>query len=211
MIESILIICKKGLSLFFVKKDFEKKLEVKKSNFIAYLTPIKQFKSLQSKLRVEHPKANHIVWATRYLNEFDQVVENCSDDGEPKGTSGPPVLNVMRGCELIECGILIVRYFGGIKLGTGGLVRAYGSSAKEVIEEAQLEPYVKKTTIQFHTSFSLISRFEHYFENSDCEQSLKEFDSEGALWSLDMSERQRTKFLEFALCFELEGFKLITP
>lgn len=112
--------------------------EIKKSNFIAHIVPYTEFSKLNHSLREEHPKANHVVWAYRMLNEFGQVVENSSDDGEPKGTSGPPVLNVMRGAELIECAILIVRYFGGVKLGTGGLVRAYSSAANEAITHAPI-------------------------------------------------------------------------
>jgi len=76
-------------------------------------------------LKIEHPKARHIVYAYRELNEFNQIIENSSDDGEPKGSSGVPVLNVLRGEEFINVAILVVRYFGGIKLGIGGLVRAY--------------------------------------------------------------------------------------
>ena len=85
--------------------------EEKKSTFLAYLCPIKEFDMLHQQLKTEHPKAAHIVWAKRCLNEYRQIVENNSDDGEPKGTSGPPVLNVMRGFELVDVGILIVRYF----------------------------------------------------------------------------------------------------
>jgi len=69
-------------------------------------------------LRESHPKARHIVYAYRELNEFEQIVENSSDDGEPKGSSGVPVLNVLRGEDFINVAILVVRYFGGIKLGT---------------------------------------------------------------------------------------------
>ena len=135
--------------LYIIKDAYHIELEIKKSTFIAFLTHIDKFDSLHVELKEKHPKATHIVWAKRFLNEFDQIVENCSDDGEPKGTSGPPILNVLRGSELIECGILVVRYFGGIKLGTGGLVRAYGSSAKEVIKSANLIKYVKKGYFPF--------------------------------------------------------------
>ncbi len=71
--------------------------EIKKSKFIAYLVPIEEFDGLQEKLRIEHPKSRHVVYALRYLNEFDQIVENSSDDGEPKGSSGTPGLHVLRG------------------------------------------------------------------------------------------------------------------
>ena len=84
-----------------VYETFHALYEEKKSTFIAYLTPIQDFETLHEKLKSEHPKAAHIVWAKRSFNEYRQIVENNSDDGEPKGTSGPPVLNVMRGFELV--------------------------------------------------------------------------------------------------------------
>jgi len=64
--------------------------------------PISEYKGLQQKLREKHPKSRHVVYALRYLNEFDQIVENFSDDGEPKGSSGQPSLNVLRGNEMIN-------------------------------------------------------------------------------------------------------------
>ena len=85
---------------------------------------------------VKHPKARHHVYAYRYLNEYEQIVENSSDDGEPKGTSGKPSLHVLAGHELINTAVIIVRYFGGIKLGTGGLVRAYSDAVNSVINNA---------------------------------------------------------------------------
>lgn len=182
---------------------------MKKSHFIAYLAPMRDFKSLHVKLKEEHPKANHIVWAMRYLNEFDQIVENSSDDGEPKGTSGPPILNVLRGAELIEYALLVVRYFGGIKLGTGGLVRAYGTSAKEVIAIANLIEYVKKTSLKVHIPFHLIARFEHFLESFDLEKIEKSFNEHGGEYTLMMSEKEREKFLHFALSFEIEGFRVL--
>eukprot|EP01029_Cantina_marsupialis_P023828 TRINITY_DN6002_c0_g1_i1.p1 TRINITY_DN6002_c0_g1~~TRINITY_DN6002_c0_g1_i1.p1 ORF type:complete len:117 (+),score=13.89 TRINITY_DN6002_c0_g1_i1:113-463(+) len=105
--------------------------------------PINMFDEVMHRLRVEHPKARHFVYAYRYLNEFEQVVENQSDDGEPKGTSGKPTLNVLAGNELINSAVIIVRYFGGIKLGTGGLVRAYSDAANHVINSSKLIKYEK--------------------------------------------------------------------
>ncbi|MDX1809658.1 MAG: YigZ family protein [Sulfurospirillaceae bacterium] len=192
-----------------VKDEFNEQIEIKKSSFIAYLIPISDFETIHARLKVEHPKARHIVWAKRYLNEFDQIVENSSDDGEPKGTSGPPVLNVMRGAELIECGILIVRYFGGIKLGTGGLVRAYGSIAKNVIESARLLPYEKKENVRFYTVYNLVSRFEHFFENENISFPKRAYLGEGIEWEVSLSESEKDLFLDFALQFERDGFRQI--
>jgi uncharacterized YigZ family protein len=183
-------------------------LEVKKSLFISYLVPLSEFDNLHVKLKNEHPKAAHIVWAKRSLNEYKQIVENNSDDGEPKGTSGPPVLNVMRGSELIEVGILIVRYFGGIKLGTGGLVRAYGSSAKEVIASAELKIFVTKEQVIFTCEYSLVPRFEHYFLTHALVFERK-FDVHNVIWTMQMSQEEKEAFLLFAHPFERDGFMLL--
>lgn len=182
--------------------------EIKKSLFIAYLTPLSAFDSLHVKLKNEHPKAAHIVWAKRWLNEYDQIVENNSDDGEPKGTSGPPVLNVMRGAELINVGLLIVRYFGGIKLGTGGLVRAYGTSAKEVISSSTLSEYIKKEWVNFHCTFNLMQRFEHFFSTNGWAFE-RVFDAQGAVWKSELSKVEREILLHFAQPYEREGFSLL--
>jgi len=190
-----------------IEKVFSATVEEKKSSFLAYLCPMSYFEALHEKLKHEHPKAAHIVWAKRFYNEYRQVVENNSDDGEPKGTSGPPVLNVMRGIELIEAGLLIVRYFGGIKLGTGGLVRAYGSSAKEVIAASSLVPFVFKERLLFSTIYSLVPRFEHFTSTQNVTVVKRAFESDGVVWELEVSEVEKEDFLLFAHHFERDGFK----
>ena len=188
---------------------FQSEVEIKKSTFISFLVPIKEFNSLHIELKNDHPKANHIVWAKRYLNEYDQIVENCSDDGEPKGTSGPPVLNVMRGRELLECGILIVRYFGGTKLGTGGLVRAYGGVAKDVIAISNIVPHVKKEPFKFSTIYSLVPRFEHFLDKESLFVESRSYEADCIAWHMSLSKEERNLFLEFATMFERDGFKVL--
>lgn len=191
-----------------VKKTHHSKTEVKKSTFLGFLLPYSQFHSFYKKLKEEHPKANHIVWAYRFLNEQNQVVENSSDDGEPKGTSGPPVLNVMRGNELVQSAILVVRYFGGIKLGTGGLVRAYGSAAKEVIECSFLYEYVKKEALRCYTPYAFHDRFEHFVKKESLHVEHKEFKASGVSWDMEVSATQKEMFLEFAQAFLQEGVSI---
>ena len=96
----------------FVQKEFTATLEEKKSKFLAFLVPYKDFDKTMQRLRQEHPKAVHFVYAYRYLNEFEQIVENSSDDGEPRGTSGKPTLAVLSGAGIINSAAIIVRYFG---------------------------------------------------------------------------------------------------
>ena len=86
----------------FVQKEFTATLEEKKSKFLAFLVPYKDFDKTMQRLRSEHPKAVHFVYAYRYLNEFEQIVENSSDDGEPRGTSGKPTLAVLSGAGIIN-------------------------------------------------------------------------------------------------------------
>lgn len=183
--------------------------ECKKSTFIAHLVPYEQLETMRKSLKEEHPKARHVVWAYRMLNRFNQVEEHASDDGEPKGTAGIPVLNVMRGCELINVAVLVVRYFGGIKLGTGGLVRAYGASVNCVMEIADLVEFSPTESIKFHVPFSLLQRFEHFFENDSFECGIKTFDENGAFWQIDMTEKQREVFYDFAKKFDYLGVKVL--
>lgn len=192
-----------------ILETFSASFEEKKSTFLAYLCPIKEFDALHVKLKNDHPKAAHIVWAKRLFNEYKQIVENNSDDGEPKGTSGPPVLNVMRGAELVEVGILIVRYFGGIKLGTGGLVRAYGSSAKEVIAHATLVPFVFKEMLTCKTDYSLVPRFEYYSAQKNLHVKNRLFENDGVVWEMELSEAEKEAFLHFAEVFERDGFRVL--
>ncbi len=163
--------------MYFIKEEFTQTYEEKKSKFIAYLSSYDNFDSLMKKLRDEHPKARHFVYAYRYLNEFDQIVENCSDDGEPRGTSGKPSLNVLAGNELINSAVIIIRYFGGIKLGTGGLVRAYSSAVNLVISHAKLYEYEKLLSANLKVDYSLLSKIEYILNSLDIKIKNKQFES----------------------------------
>jgi len=133
--------------------------EVKQSKFIAHLLPYSQYESTLKLLKLEHPKARHFVTAYRYLNEFKQIVEHSSDDGEPKGTSGKPSLMVLQGQDIINSAVIVVRYFGGTKLGTGGLVRAYSDAVNLVLNEAVLVEYkneISKTIVIAYTDVRFV-------------------------------------------------------
>lgn len=167
--------------------------EVNRSKFITFLVPIAKFEGLQSKLKAEHPKANHVVYALRYLNEFDQVVENFSDDGEPKGCAGIPALNVLRGEELINCAVLVVRYFGGIKLGTGGMARAYALSVKNVLKEIIPVSYVKEAVIVFSTNYSEIEKILYKLKQLHLTDYERDFGVERVDWKVRGSEEKIEK------------------
>ena len=186
--------------MFLLKEKISTQIEVKKSKFIATLAPFKDFESLNKALRDEHPKAAHVVWAYRYLNEFGQIVENSSDDGEPKGSSAPALLAALRGAELVDTCALVVRYFGGIKLGIGGLVRAYGASANEAIKNAKdmgaLEFFEKKESLKVFVPFALISRCEHFAKTQNINFS-QEFSAMGCDFSFSINKSQKAELIKF--------------
>ena len=170
--------------------------EVNRSKFITHLVPISEYEGLQTKLKAQHPKANHVVYALRYLNEFDQIVENSSDDGEPKGCAGVPALNVLRGKELINCAVLIVRYFGGIKLGTGGMARAYALAVKEVLKEAKLVPYEKEIIYMFSTNYNEVDKTLYRLKQLDLTNYERDFGVDKVVWKLTGSEEKIEQFKE---------------
>ena len=186
--------------MFLLKEKISTQIEVKKSKFIATLAPFKDFESLNKASRDEHPKAAHVVWAYRYLNEFGQIVENSSDDGEPKGSSAPALLAALRGAELVDACALVVRYFGGIKLGIGGLVRAYGASVNEAIKSAKdmgiLEFFEKKESLKVFVPFALISRCEHFAKTQNINFS-QEFSAMGCDFSFSINKSQKTELIKF--------------
>lgn len=124
--------------------------EIKKSRFICYLQPVKNLeeaKQFWQQVRAEHPDARHHCWATVAGAPNDSQQYGFSDDGEPSGTAGKPMLNVLLGSGLGEICAVVVRYYGGILLGTGGLVRAYGNGVQQALKLAKTiikierEPY----------------------------------------------------------------------
>lgn len=168
-------------TMFYVKKEFQNTMEIKKSKFIAHLCPYDIFDAIMKRLQEEHPKARHFVYAYRYLNEFDQIVENSSDDGEPKGTSGKPSLKALAGANFINTGVIIVRYFGGTRLGTGGLVRAYSDAVNEVCSIAQTFLYEKLEKNELVVEYGNLSKLEYTINLLEIKIKEKFFDTKVTL------------------------------
>ncbi len=186
-----------------ISQIYQAKTEVKKSTFIAFICPFSEFKILLENLKKEHPKAVHFVWAYRTLNEFSQIIEDKSDDGEPKGTSALPSLNVLRGAKLVSVAVIIVRYFGGIKLGTGGLVRAYGEAVNKALAKAD---FVRlKEQVKIRIALKFLNRFEHFL-NKNKISFKKEFEENEVLLSVDLEPSQRENFTHFIKDFNMVFF-----
>ena len=115
----------------------QSEIEVKRSRFVADLLPLTSDPRAQVQaIRQTQPKAGHHCWA--YIGDPESTDRDSSDDGEPKGTAGKPMLAMLQGLGLGQTLVVVSRYFGGVKLGTGGLVRAYGQVVREAIEQAEL-------------------------------------------------------------------------
>ncbi len=167
----------------YIDKPYFHEIEIKRSKFIAHIVPYNIFESYRAKLREKNPKASHIVYAYRRFAD-GKIEEAFSDDGEPKGCAGMPLLKVLRGWELVESAVLIVRYFGGIKLGTGGMVRAYTKSAQELLQNIPLTEYVNREDITITSAYDEIRKIEYICKNSDIEIVSRDFKNNSIVWQL---------------------------
>ena len=167
-----------------INKTYISSLEVKKSKFISFLTPFDNFEKLLNELKLKHPKANHFVTAFRYLNSQNQIVEGSSDDGEPRGSSGKPTLRVLQGNDLINVGIITVRYFGGILLGVGGLVKAYSDIANLVIRNAECIDFFYIFEYDFCIEYNKTREIEYLIKKYDIFVVERSFGEEGIFYKI---------------------------
>lgn len=177
-----------------VDSVFTDTIEIKQSKFMAYVMPMATYEEEMNRLRDQHPKAVHFVSAYRMLNEFDQIVEYSGDDGEPKGTSGKPTLSVLQGHEFINTAIITVRYFGGTKLGPGGLVRAYAEAANAAVTLAHTRVYEKLFQYQVQCPYSTISKLEYEAQQQSIVILHKEFVCDGAVVKIEGTRERLEDF-----------------
>ncbi len=117
---------------------------ITKSRFLAMAVPVADEREVAAALRAfaaKHPSAHHLAYAYRLKTE-QAIVPRFSDAGEPSGTAGMPVLKLIEGRDLINVCVAVIRYYGGINLGTGGLARAYGGTAKLALDAAKTRVFV---------------------------------------------------------------------
>lgn len=141
-------------------KEASGELTEKKSVFIGYASPVKSEKEaidFIAKIRKKHSDARHNVYAYQ-LNGGG--IARYSDDGEPQGTAGVPVLDVIKKSGADDCVIVVTRYFGGILLGTGGLVRAYSAAAKLAVDAAEVVTYESFTEFSVKCDYSAYQKLE---------------------------------------------------
>jgi uncharacterized YigZ family protein len=133
---------------------------VANSRFIAtveMVDTVEAARQFLADIRAEMPDANHHVYAYR-VGYGNSTIEGMSDDGEPTGTAGPPTLSVLRGTKIGDVIIVITRYFGGTKLGTGGLVRAYTEAAHIAFNALDVSEKIEKATVGIELPYSYYER-----------------------------------------------------
>ncbi|MBR2721265.1 MAG: YigZ family protein [Clostridia bacterium] len=131
----------------------------KKSIFIGNAAPVRSEEEAQAfikRIRNSHSDARHNVWAYMMKGE---IVARYSDDGEPQGTAGVPVLDTIRKSGVTDAVVVVTRYFGGILLGAGGLVRAYSHTARLALEAAHIITYEQYTELSLNCSYSDYQRY----------------------------------------------------
>lgn len=151
-------------SQYTVIKHVTAEYEIKKSRFIGMIIPslteAEAIQHLQS-FAMQHPHAHHLAFAWRIRQADGFINERCHDAGEPSGTAGRPILAPLEGGSIINSVVGVIRYFGGVKLGTGGLTRAYGTAAKRVIDAATLIPWVEMVILQLDIEYSQLQTLEY--------------------------------------------------
>ncbi len=136
------------------KQEVRAEIEVQRSRFLAILTPVSTLSEAQDFLvetRKEFARATHVCWAWSLGGEGNV---RCSDDGEPAGTAGRPMLAVLTGAGVSDTAVAVVRWFGGTKLGRGGLVRAYTAAVRRVLDGAELFEHQVTETIEVKVPYS---------------------------------------------------------
>ncbi|WP_143462927.1 YigZ family protein [Levilactobacillus enshiensis] len=138
-------------------------LEIKKSRFIADLgrvTTEEEAKAFIAAITAREPKANHHCWAY-VLGEHDEI-QRESDNGEPSGTAGVPILTVLQRNQLHNTIAVVTRYFGGIKLGAGGLIRAYSNATSTGIEAVGVVKRVRQRALELTVDYANYDKLSHY-------------------------------------------------
>ena len=155
--------------------EYEYEFEEKKSKFISIIFHIETEEDFNNKLndiKIKYPKATHYVYAYKLID-----TARMNDDGEPSGTGALPIMNVIDKENLINIGIIVVRYFGGTKLGAGGLIRAYSKAASKLIDKDRLNVLEDGYLIDIELKFSDLKDIEYIVNTTNSKIINKSFDN----------------------------------
>ncbi len=176
-------------------KDYgEDEVIINKSRFIGYATPISSEEDALvfiDMIKTKHRDATHNVYA--YVFGPDSNIQRFNDDGEPSGTAGIPVLEVIKKEDLRNVCVVVTRYFGGTKLGGGGLIRAYTKSAKISLDAGRIVDMTLHTELSIEIDYTLFGKIENYLSNSGYKAE-------------DMIYKEKVEIHVYVMNSKLEGF-----
>ncbi len=169
----------------------------KKSKFIANLFHVKSVEEAENRIKdikKKYHDARHNCIAYR-VAENGQIIEKSSDDGEPSGTAGGPMLNILQKNNLCNLVIVVTRYFGGILLGTGGLVRAYSEATQQAIEKSTKVIKVIGIEMTIELDYSNLEKFKYYCKNNNI--NIKKIDyMDNIILKIEMEESVKEKIID---------------
>lgn len=160
-----------------IKHDSCEEIVEKKSRFIANLIYVESEEQAQDKIKEIKKKyydARHNCYAYRVIEE-DNILQRSSDDGEPSGTAGAPMLNILEKNDIANVLVVVTRYFGGILLGTGGLVKAYSEATLKSIDSNELIEKELGFEIQISTPYTDVQKIEYFLKTNNIKILNKEF------------------------------------
>ena len=162
--------------MYRLKEDLMEEIEIKKSRFLCYLHRCEceeEAKAFVQQIKKAHPSARHACYAF-VIGEHNEL-QRSNDDGEPAGTAGVPMLECLTQRNVQDIVAVTVRYFGGIKLGAGGLIRAYAKSVTNALDHATL---TKKQLMQIYRitfSYDLIGKIDYFFRSENIDVIYKDY------------------------------------
>ena len=174
----------------------EKEKIIEKSRFITYCAHVEneeEARAFVAEIRSRHTLATHVCYA--FVTDKVGNLQRFSDDGEPQGTAGIPMLEVLKNKKLFETAVAVVRYFGGIKLGAGGLVRAYSSSTAECLDEADIRVLQVCAEYAITVGYTGVDSMQKYMSTHTCSLLSTDY-GENVTFKIAVKKAEETAFID---------------
>lgn len=187
----------KDIDFKTIEKENSAEIVEKKSRFIANIYNVESKEEAEEKIKQIKKKyydAKHHCFAFSIIEE-NGITQKSSDDGEPSGTAGTPILNIIKSNNLQNVVIIVTRYFGGILLGTGGLTRAYSEAAGKVVEQSELIQKEPGMEVELEIDYNDNEKFKYYCQKNNINIIKIEY-TENILYKIELNEKEYKKIEE---------------
>lgn len=180
-----------------VKKEYTFENVINKSRFIAHIKPVtseEEAKSFINEVKTQHKDATHNCSA--YTVGPEMNIQKANDDGEPSGTAGVPMLEILKKLDIHDACVVVTRYFGGIKLGGGGLIRAYSGAVRDVIYDIGRVELRSAISVTVTLSYDQTGKFEYELESTTFMLRNQSY-TDKVSYEIDVVQTEYDKFIEF--------------